>query len=687
MAKMSNLIAFVLLSFYISPLSRAQTSENLIGTWQAQTNGVTYLQTINQDGSYSYEVPVQNYLEKGTWQFDGTNLSQQWQDPGTGEAMSETYRLEFTSDTSFVMSEGNLDFPITFTKVEQQATPNPKTPTNPLAANASEGLIGTWQTQVGNISVIQTINSDGTYTFEVPAQNYLEKGTWQLDGTNFSQQWQDPKTGAAQQTTYRLEFLGANSFRQSGGNLGETVYTFTKVDSQATTTTANQPSTSAAPAAPLVLESKETLIQLPPPEAGEYRCSHSYLTFGTTFDPTGSPGDTMPVYGVNLLESLVGHLMMDGNGNYTMSESQGKGGTYRFDAATNKLSFTGELAEFPVDYFVDDGWFTVRLNFLDANNKEETSLDCSHESPNAVAPTTSSPNPGLPGTLGLHTKDNQIIKFVAETGEAQIIGTGMQPYQASNGETIVVNNNGFSGDYPVFMVLAPDGTLAARLELDDSEDTSNSNSTEDILQAGYSGVPEASDPVLSDDGTLIAYSSVDDLGSQRVNVRRRNGNSSELVAVIPDMSQPSWTKDGGLLMAGGARAIGSLSRVEGIYITDATFANPRPIGTNLVSPEAPALSPDGKTIAFRQGNALWLIDSDGSNPRAVVSQPDLNLFGYPAWSPDGQWLAVAAAEPYFEAWSWILVLPMNGNTHKAQRLELPTLDPIIVSRDSRITWR
>jgi WD40-like Beta Propeller Repeat len=550
-------------------------------------------------------------------------------------------------------------------------------------AQTAQDLIGTWQTQSKNISITQTISEDGTYTFEAPAENYFEKGTWQLDGANFSQQWQDPRTGEAQQTTYTLEFLSTDSFRQSGGNLGDEVYTFTKVMKGVATPTTNPlstspTSTSATSATPLELESKETLVRLPPPEAGEYRCSHSSLTFGTTFDPTGDFGSTMPVYGVNTMESLVGSLMLDGNGNYTMTKSGGAG-TYSFDAATNELSFTGELAAFPIRYFVDDGFFTVRLNFLDANKQEESSLDCSHGSVNAVAPTTSTPNPGLPGTLGLHTSDDQIIRFVAETGELQIIGEGMQPYQGENGETIFLSNNEFT-------ILAPEGTLAARLELDDRQDTSNSTSVEDIFAAGYAGVPNASDPVLSGDASLIAYSSVDDLGNQSVNVRRRNGNSSELIAVIPDMSQPSWTKDGGLIMAGGARATGSLSSVEGIYITDATFANPRAIGTNLVSPEAPVLNPDGTTIAFLQDNALWLMGSDGSNPRAVVSQPDLNVYGYPAWSPDGQWLAVAAAEQNFEAWSWILVLPVNGNTRKAQRLELPTLDPIIVSRDSRITW-
>ncbi|HEY2027125.1 MAG TPA: hypothetical protein VGG78_08955 [Gemmatimonadaceae bacterium] len=57
----------------------------------------------------------------------------------------------------------------------------------------------------------------------------------------------------------------------------------------------------------------------------------------------------------------------------------------------------------------------------------------------------------------------------------------------------------------------------------------------------------------------------------------------------------------------------------------------------------PRISPDGKTIAFisdRSGqNNLWLMDADGSHPRAVFT--DLNVrASEPAWTPDGQFIVV-----------------------------------------------
>ena len=57
----------------------------------------------------------------------------------------------------------------------------------------------------------------------------------------------------------------------------------------------------------------------------------------------------------------------------------------------------------------------------------------------------------------------------------------------------------------------------------------------------------------------------------------------------------------------------------------------------------PRFSPDGSTIAFisdRGGQSnLWLMDADGSNPRAVFENQALRAWE-PAWSPDGRFIVV-----------------------------------------------
>jgi Tol biopolymer transport system component len=60
----------------------------------------------------------------------------------------------------------------------------------------------------------------------------------------------------------------------------------------------------------------------------------------------------------------------------------------------------------------------------------------------------------------------------------------------------------------------------------------------------------------------------------------------------------------------------------------------------------PRYSPDGQTIAFisdRGGqNNLWIMDADGSNPRAVAEDESTKFFE-PTWTPDGDYIVVRKA--------------------------------------------
>jgi uncharacterized protein YraI len=66
----------------------------------------------------------------------------------------------------------------------------------------------------------------------------------------------------------------------------------------------------------------------------------------------------------------------------------------------------------------------------------------------------------------------------------------------------------------------------------------------------------------------------------------------------------------------------------------------------------PAISPDGKTVAFvRDGgeNGLYLIDIDGSNERLIFGER--NRVSSPKWSPDGAWILFSRNDSYLECYA------------------------------------
>jgi Tol biopolymer transport system component len=63
--------------------------------------------------------------------------------------------------------------------------------------------------------------------------------------------------------------------------------------------------------------------------------------------------------------------------------------------------------------------------------------------------------------------------------------------------------------------------------------------------------------------------------------------------------------------------------------------------TDIAWQMQPRFSPDGKYIAFTSdedgGDNLWIMNADGSNPKAVSSE-SFRLLNSPAWSPDGNYI-------------------------------------------------
>jgi hypothetical protein len=102
--------------------------------------------------------------------------------------------------------------------------------------------------------------------------------------------------------------------------------------------------------------------------------------------------------------------------------------------------------------------------------------------------------------------------------------------------------------------------------------------------------------------------------------------SGREITSIVGYDDATWTPDGKVI------ATGKLYDA-GLFEIDPATKRVRAIDAQIGCPLQPAVSPDGKTIAFVTGNKVWLIDRDGKNLRQLMA--DGQTQQRPSFSPDG----------------------------------------------------
>jgi Tol biopolymer transport system component len=205
---------------------------------------------------------------------------------------------------------------------------------------------------------------------------------------------------------------------------------------------------------------------------------------------------------------------------------------------------------------------------------------------------------------------------------------------------------------------------------------------------------EDGEPVWSADGQRIAFSSNGKIAA--VAAAGASGGQIEILFDGPGASAPAWCADGSVLyrvLAGSGRdlrssrlhsaggpltgtdeevhplpvvwtsadtflytadgqikrrslsqgALGSIAFSATIHVrrADPRRLRQRDFDSTAARPvrgiSFPVLSPDGRSIVFGALNQLWLLQVGDPQPRQLTS--DAYAKFYPAWSPDGQWLA------------------------------------------------
>jgi Tol biopolymer transport system component len=104
---------------------------------------------------------------------------------------------------------------------------------------------------------------------------------------------------------------------------------------------------------------------------------------------------------------------------------------------------------------------------------------------------------------------------------------------------------------------------------------------------------------------------------------------------------------------------GTVSEPSPLWIVPILGGTPRPVG-DLRAGDA-AWSPDGRAIAYTAGADLFLVATDGTNPRKIWTSGGIAY--YPAWSPDGRRLRLSVSEPKVNRSSLWEVAADGGHPH------------------------
>jgi hypothetical protein len=261
----------------------------------------------------------------------------------------------------------------------------------------------------------------------------------------------------------------------------------------------------------------------------------------------------------------------------------------------------------------------------------------------------------VPGADNGPFSPSTVADFDLATGQLTARFQGIDPTRAPDGEVAFIHRlqPGYTADHAV-VVADPKGVLGPPLSICKDYNV-------DANQVCIT-------PKLSPNTQLVAFgrrgpgqlchNNFGTFFGDFVTVVDRHGN---IVSSFEGFTYPEWFPNGQLLM------LGTECRNAGIWITDAALRNVARVDDQITTPaRAPAVSPDGSTVAFVWNGRVWTLGQAGLSD---VTPPLQHPVFYAGWSPDGSALAALTASINADK---ALVLFRPGDAGSVVTLRLPT---------------
>jgi TolB protein len=142
-------------------------------------------------------------------------------------------------------------------------------------------------------------------------------------------------------------------------------------------------------------------------------------------------------------------------------------------------------------------------------------------------------------------------------------------------------------------------------------------------------------PDWSPDGTKILYYAdlvPEDhhLAPGGIAVMDADGKNKRLLKKARGL-HPTWSPDGKRIAF-----ISGVDVINHVFVIDVDGGNRTQLTHDFVRKRFPSWSHDGKRIAYVGDNVIWVVDSDGENPRQLTG---LVTEEHPTWSPDSESIA------------------------------------------------